>query len=54
MTRWIIRINAESREDDNIVMKVLKAAAISGLKYTVRSEEINLPAPSSDVPKIQK
>lgn len=54
MTRWTIKINAKSREDDNVVMKVLKAAATSGLKYTVRSEEINLPAPPNDVPKIQK
>jgi hypothetical protein len=43
MTRWIIQLNSESAEDDSKVMKVLLAAGKSGLKYTVRSEELKLP-----------
>lgn len=47
MTRWIIQLNANSREDDSKVMKIMQAAARSGLQYTVRSSEIEV-KPSSE------
>lgn len=55
MTRWIIQLNANSREDDSKVMKIMQAAARSGLQYTVRSSEIEVkPRNERDEPKIVK
>ena len=48
MTRWIIQLNSESAEDDSKVMKVMLAAGKSGLKYTVRSEELKLTKKTAD------
>lgn len=43
MTRWTIKIQSNSREDDTLVMRVLRAAANSGLRYAVESKEITVP-----------
>lgn len=53
MTRWTIKIQSNSREDDTAVMKILKAAANSGLRYAVESKEIIVPG-LEDQPKIVK